>query len=431
MRHTKKMTAAQVLLTLEAVRQRTALLLTHHEHLDHFTFHPDKLEAVVTQVLALIKRDYSSPVEIPPHSRWRHFEAVGNGKSGSKDRIGQLVEKWRSSGTDEKEVVRRLLDLFVVSVLLDAGAGSQWVYHPRDEPKETYSRSEGLAIASLDWFTAGGLSISSSNKFQADADGLIKISAESLAEAFQVTPEGNPLAGLAGRCQLLQRLGDVLLKHPQYFGPATGSGYCRPGNIVDFLLSHSNNDDGTQSVSIDLLWEVVMKGLSGVWPPTRTSLDGAFLGDVWPSQSMKRISAEFLPVEARLGSEFADSLVPFHKLSQWLTYSLMEPLSLLQIVFEGADKMTGLAEYRNGGLFVDHGVIQLKQSTLDRLTADQWTAGGIPRFAVHDEAVVEWRALTVALLDRVAELVRKQLGLTAKQLSLAKVLEAGNSILLP
>jgi hypothetical protein len=39
--------------------------------------------------------------------------------------------------------------------------------------------------------------------------------------------------------------------------------------------------------------------------------------------------------------------------------------------------------------------------------------------------VVEWRALTVALLDRVAPLVREKLGLTAEDFPLAKVLEGG------
>ena len=77
--------------------------------------------------------------------------------------------------------------------------------------------------------------------------------------------------------------------------------------------------------------------------------------------------------------------------------------------------MTGLAEYRNGGLFVDYGVLELKQSASPE----------IPRFQVWDQAVVEWRALTVALLDRVAVAVREKLGLTEAELPLIKVLEAG------
>ena len=44
---------------------------------------------------------------------------------------------------------------------------------------------------------------------------------------------------------------------------------------------------------------------------------------------------------------------------------------------------------------------------------------------VDDELVVEWRALTVALLDEIAGAVRAELGVTATQLPLACVLEGG------
>ncbi|MGH6950890.1 MAG: DUF1688 family protein, partial [Vitreimonas sp.] len=38
---------------------------------------------------------------------------------------------------------------------------------------------------------------------------------------------------------------------------------------------------------------------------------------------------------------------------------------------------------------------------------------------------VSWRSLTVALLDRIAPLVRERLGATAEQFPLARVLEGG------
>jgi hypothetical protein len=43
--------------------------------------------------------------------------------------------------------------LFLVSVLLDAGAGNAWAY--TENGGEKFGRSEGLAIASLDMFLAG------------------------------------------------------------------------------------------------------------------------------------------------------------------------------------------------------------------------------------------------------------------------------------
>ena len=45
--------------------------------------------------------------------------------------------------------------------------------------------------------------------------------------------------------------------------------------------------------------------------------------------------------------------------------------------------------------------------------------------AASSELVVEWRALTIALLDRLAAELRRRLGLDAERLPLAKVLEGG------
>lgn len=49
----------------------------------------------------------------------------------------------------------------------------------------------------------------------------------------------------------------------------------------------------------------------------------------------------------------------------------------------------------------------------------------VPMFEVDDPVVIEWRAMTVVLLDVIAEKIRENLGLNKEQLSLAQVLEAG------
>jgi hypothetical protein len=106
--------------------------------------------------------------------------------------------------------------------------------------------------------------------------------------------------------------------------------------------------------------------------------------------------------------------VPFHKLSQWLTYSLLEPFGWAGVSVGGLDALTGLPEYRNGGLLLDTGVLRLQDP--------DWAARS---WAVGDELVVEWRALTVALLDELAPLVRARLGVDSEQMPLACVLEGG------
>ena len=106
--------------------------------------------------------------------------------------------------------------------------------------------------------------------------------------------------------------------------------------------------------------------------------------------------------------------MPFHKLSQWLAYSLSRSLEDAGIASTGLDELTGLAEYRNGGLFLDLGVLALREPG--------WRSGPLP---VEHAAVVEWRALTVALLDRIAPLVRSRLGSRAAEMPLARVLQGG------
>ncbi len=63
---------------------------------------------------------------------------------------------------------------------------------------------------------------------------------------------------------------------------------------------------------------------------------------------------------------------------------------------------------------LDAGILSLKDPAL----AQQAHAPG-------SELVVEWRALTVALLDMLGQEIRNGLGLTEKTLPLAKVLEGG------
>jgi hypothetical protein len=349
--------------TLDAVRQTTGLLLKHPEALEHFDVDLDALSSVTGAVLGLIQRDYASPSDIPPHSRWRHFEPfidpvqpTVQGKK--KDRVGALIQEWTAIGIDKKEIVKRLLDLFIVSVLLDAGAGAQWKYAPPSEPGVHYTRSEGLALASLDWFLSGGFSSDpQANPHQVDASKLESLTVEDLRKALQVSDDTNPLVGQE-RISLLVRLGAVCKAHPKFFGLNNP----RPGNLLDFLLQHPSTtkvSDTNIHVQVSTLWQVVVEGIAGVWPATRTKLNGVALGDVWPCQAMSKISSPS-PSPSRFNAKETQSFVAFHKLSQWLTYSLMEPLSLLGIYFQGLDKMTGLAEYRNGGLFVDMGVLTLK-----------------------------------------------------------------------
>lgn len=367
----------------DTIRERCRELLDRADadELPHFRLHRERLDATADYVVATILERYPD-VEIPFHSRWRHFEV------GGTDRWAALAEKHDESHRDA--VARARIDLAVTSVLLDAGAGDAWRYveHAGATP---LARSEGLAVASLHMFATGAFSARPEQPLRADAGALLRIVPEDLSAAFQVSTE-NPLVGVQGRATLLRHLGEALGAHPQLFGRDEP----RVGNLYDYLVSRAANGE----LSAREILRAVLVGLGSIWPG-RVTIGEHNLGDVWRHSGIRR-------------DDPSNALVPFHKLSQWLTYSLVEPIEEAGLRVCDLDALTGLAEYRNGGLFLDLGVLAWR-------TAEN--AGR--RHDVGSEPVVEWRALTIALLDELAGRLRARLGMSAAQLPLVKLLEGG------
>jgi hypothetical protein len=348
--------------TPAAIRERAEKMLTYVEDGKSawFALDGNGLESAVQATLDVTRQRFPNPSDIPFHSRWRQFEA------GGRDRWAALAE--RLKGLPKEEFARRRMDLAVVSVLLDAGAGPAWSYR---EPGtgETYARSEGLGVASIHMFANGAFSRDpKGDPLRVDAERLAALVSADIAMGFQVRAH-NPLTGLEGRAELLRKLGGVDLD--------------RPGALFDIVAPGSGGGSEVKAASI---LAAVLDKLSPIWPLP--------IGDVWPHPAI--------------------GLVPFHKLSQWLSYSVVEPLQGAGLKVVELDQLTGLPEYRNGGLLVDAGALRPKQPALLEKT-----------FAAGDEPIVEWRALTVALLDRIAQHVRLHLGLDAVRLPLVKVLEAG------
>ena len=288
-----------------------------------------------------------------------------------------------------------MIDLAVVSVLLDAGAGPDWKYV---EPAtgQAFTRSEGLAVASFHAFTAGLFSSDTDRPCQVDAEGLRALVTDHLASAFQVG-ETNPLVGLEERAILLRRLGEAMSEQPEVFGDIG-----RPAGLFDTIISPLGPDaPHTASVNAHTILSELLRTLSGIWPATN-SVGDVPLGDCWRHAAVR-------------GEGLTDGWMPFHKLSQWLTYSLIEPFTWSGVQVDGLDQLTALPEYRNGGLLIDSGLLRLRDESVIR---EIWRPG--------DEIIVEWRALTVALMDDVARAVRHRLRLGESQLPLACVLEGGS-----
>jgi hypothetical protein len=365
-----------------AVRERCSLVYrwVADGRSAHFSLNERRMDDVAALVAETTRKTYPD-LRVPYHSRWRHFAPDG-------------VDRWEvlaaTFGVNSLERARRAVDLATVSVLLDAGAGDAWRYREPATGK-VFARSEGLAVASLDMFAAGLFSSEPSERFRVDHAGLLRIDAATLARGMQVDP-GNPLPGLAQRAELLNRLGAALANHTDYFGRAIA----RPGRLVDYFLGTVRDN----RVAAPAVLAVLLDAFSEIWPSGLT-VDGVALGDAGRHPA------------ARMDDR-SDGIVPFHKLSQWLTYSLLEPLETAGLAVVDIDSLTGLAEYRNGGLFVDLGVIVPRKS-LDPSR----------HYDVASEFIVEWRALTVVLLDRLLDRVRAQLGVSAAQLPLASMLQGG------
>jgi uncharacterized protein DUF1688 len=376
--------AALTLLDARAVRERAhrLLLLGLESKLPNFRIDLGHLDDVVVLVIETTRKAYPS-FDIPFHSRWRHFVVQ------SDDRWAELADQvtWR----DHAARARAEFDLAIISVFLDAGAGPAWRFHDARSAL-AIGRSEGLALASLAMFESGAFSADPRDPLRVDAELLANLSLADLKRGLQVS-ETNPLVGLEGRLDLLRRLGALVAAKPEVFGRNDRS---RPGGLFDWLamLSQKSELPGPTILS------ELLQQLGPIWP-SRLTLGGVALGDCWRHPALTTNDA-------------TSGLVPLHKLSQWLAYSLIEPLQRAGIVIADIDGLTGLAEYRNGGLFIDTSVLAFR----DERDSQREHEVGSP-------LVVEWRALTVALLDRVAQAMRQKLGLDATSLPLAKILQGG------
>ncbi len=377
----------QDLLAAAAVRTAAHRMLADADagRLGHWRLDRDRLPAVADRIAAVTRAAYPD-LAVPFHARWRHFEA------GGRDRWAEASA--RAGFPDARARARSAFDLAIVSVLLDAGSGGAWSWR---EPGSgaVWRSSEGLGLASFAMMASGALSHVPGEPFRADAVRLKRVEAPALERAFQVAPD-NPLAGVAGRVHLLRRLGEAAEARPDLFAIADDP---RPGGLADVVAARA----AAGEIPAPAILELVLEALGPIWP-SRLVLDGVPLGDAWAYPRWQRGAA--LSPEA---------VVPFHKLSQWLTYSLIEPTEAMGLRVTGVGGLTGLAEYRNGGLLVDDGALVLR----DPAEAE----------AVHEVGsplVVEWRAMTVALLDLVHPMVADRLGVELADFPLARMLEGGS-----
>ncbi|HYJ81430.1 MAG TPA: DUF1688 family protein, partial [Allosphingosinicella sp.] len=228
------------------------------------------------ELTATATREAYPDLAIPFHARWRHF----------------VAGEPRLPDGDKAARARAAFDLVILSVLLDAGAGPGWSFADPVSGK-TFTRSEGLAVASQRLVESGALG--AGGAALAELDGCV------LEDGFQAG-EANPLAGIDGRTALLRRLGEQVLARPDLFATADEP---RPGGLYDVLAARA--DSGR--LPAPAILELLLEALGPIWAD-RLVVAGVALGDCWHHPALRR-------------ADSSDGLVPLHKLSQWLAYSLV------------------------------------------------------------------------------------------------------------
>ena len=354
------------LLSASAVREscRAVFATIERGESEHFLWRPERLAAAADRVVDALRPRPPAPALLP-HGCWRLFEAAG------VDRWGAAAP---AAGSDRRARARARCELALARALLDAGATGAWRYV--DVPTATsLAGAEGIAVATLRMYLAGFFSADRRSPLRIDAAALATVDASRLGAGFGAGA-ANPLPGLAARVAVLRRLGEVATATTAVFdAPA------RLGHLFDHLEAQALR----AVLPAAVLLRALLRALAPAWP-SRLRVDGIPLGDCWRHAAARVDGAP----------PAAQGFVALHRIAQWLAMSLVEPLEEAGISVTGQDELSALADERNGGLLLDAGVL---------VPRDPAQQSGILR--VHDPAVVEWRAATVAGLGLVAERVRK------------------------
>ena len=435
----------------QTIRARCADVLrsVEDEASAHFKLDRSALPALAERLAAELLHQHPN-LQLPAAGCWPLFDA------GGVPRLADLAQQL--AGRSPAEVVRAHVDLTVITALLSGHAGEAWRYsettalapqalpaHRQDrddllaqldqaaagraaaetpEPQAiapaavaSLQGTEGLAVATLRAFMAGAFSAHADDPLRADAKALAMIDPAALRAIFQARPS-NPLVGLEGRAALLARLGQVLLADSAQSGLSA-----RPCLLYERMSGSSTNTDTgtvtdtdtdtstvTASVTASALLQEILRSLGPIWASGSRVL-GLPAGDVW--QHLWAGAGTGVGTGSSSQDAATGGAVPFHQSAQTLVVALVEPLQAAGLHVSGIDALTGLPGPANGSLFIDAGVIVPRQaSSLTRT----WKPG--------DELVVEWRALTVMLLDELAALLRTRLAKTAAELPLAPLLQA-------
>lgn len=370
------------LLTAQAVRERSNVLFEKAVAGDLKQAGVDlaRLPEAVARTLTAIKQTYPD-FQIPPYGCWRAFEV------GERDRWAILAGA-RAFETPE-DFLRSAADLAILTQAMSVPLREDWTFADPITDDVVEGR-EGLAVGALSMFASGSFSSNPADPLRVDAHALIRLQESEIVSGLQLDAQLDQTTArsIAG---LLKRLGETVGLRPDLFDV---DGDIRPGCL---LTKFSSGTEGEAAV-LPALLAALLDGLSPMWPGGAT-LEDVVLGDCWHHSAL-------------LQQAEGPGIVPFHLVAQEMAYSLIEPLAWVGVEVAGLNELTGFANLEHAALFLETGVLFLKEQELTK------RAGDLDR-------TIELRALTVALFDRLADALRTDLDVSAEILPLPCIMEGG------
>ena len=234
--------------------------------LDHFTIDMTRLEAAADLVAAVTRECLSGPRRAVPCPLAPYRDRRDH------DRWGAIAEAMDTD--DPRRYGRAAFDLAIVSVLVDAGAGANWRYQEA-ATGETFSRSEGLAVASVDMFRSGLFLRCARSTRSGPMRPRSPLSAqEELGSGFPGRSAKPDRRAGGAYFPAQPARGETVASRPDLFALEDDP---RPGGLFDAIVAEAET---SRMVAAPRMLELVLDGLGAIWPG-RITLGGVNLGDTW------------------------------------------------------------------------------------------------------------------------------------------------------
>lgn len=365
----------------EEIRRRSHDLLAAAEgnELRHVDVDLSKLGDVLLTLLETTRENYPD-FHIPPYGVWRDFEV------GGIDRWAALANARAFESAEE--MLAAAGDLAILGAFMKTMHPAGWTFE--DQMTGTrVSGNQASALAAFHMFAAGSFSSEMTDPYRVDADTLIRMEKDELALGLQWDLQQD-VDLLEAMQKHLKRFGEALALRPDLFSKDDAT---RPGLLAVELANKSG-----EAVSARIVLDKLLEALAPVW------VGGAEAGDIMLGDSFRHSG------DAGIAE---GTVFPFHMAAQEMVYALVEPFAWAGFEVADLELLTAPADDTHASVFTKSGVLKIKDG---------------PQTPMEDsvrDRMVEIRAATLALTDRLADLLRRELDVPAEQLPLTCILEGG------